>query len=83
VKLSFVRYSHELVVSVFVITGFYCTQFRLMLDGNIKYWVERKVFAFSKRWRKQTKNFFYKTGIEKLVTRWETVIASNRNYIID
>jgi histone-lysine N-methyltransferase SETMAR len=26
---------------------------------------------------------FYKAGIEKLVTRWETVIASNGNYIID
>jgi hypothetical protein len=26
---------------------------------------------------------FYKTGIEKLMTRWETVIASNGNYIID
>jgi histone-lysine N-methyltransferase SETMAR len=24
---------------------------------------------------------FYKAGIEKLVTRWETVIASNGNYI--
>jgi hypothetical protein len=47
------------------------------------YWVERKVFTFSKRWRKQTKKFFYKTGIEKLVTRWEMVIASNGNYIID
>jgi hypothetical protein len=26
---------------------------------------------------------FYKAEIEKLVTRWETVIASNGNYIID
>jgi hypothetical protein len=26
---------------------------------------------------------FYKAGIEKLVTRWETVIASNGNYVID
>jgi histone-lysine N-methyltransferase SETMAR len=26
---------------------------------------------------------FYKAGIEKLMTRWETVIASNGNYIID
>jgi histone-lysine N-methyltransferase SETMAR len=26
---------------------------------------------------------FYKAGIEKLVTQWETVIASNGNYIID
>jgi hypothetical protein len=26
---------------------------------------------------------FYKAGIEKLVTRWKTVIASNGNYIID
>jgi hypothetical protein len=26
---------------------------------------------------------FYKAGIEKLVTRWETVIASSGNYIID
>jgi histone-lysine N-methyltransferase SETMAR len=26
---------------------------------------------------------FYKAGIEKLVTRWQTVIASNINYIID
>jgi hypothetical protein len=26
---------------------------------------------------------FYKAGIEKLVTRWETVIASNGSYIID
>jgi histone-lysine N-methyltransferase SETMAR len=26
---------------------------------------------------------FYKAGIEKLVTRWETVIAINGNYIID
>jgi hypothetical protein len=26
---------------------------------------------------------FYKAGIEKLVTRWETIIASNGNYIID
>jgi histone-lysine N-methyltransferase SETMAR len=26
---------------------------------------------------------FYKAGIEKLATRWETVIASNGNYIID
>jgi hypothetical protein len=25
---------------------------------------------------------FYKAGIEKLVTRWEMVIASNGNYII-
>jgi histone-lysine N-methyltransferase SETMAR len=25
----------------------------------------------------------YKAEIEKLVTRWETVIASNKNYIID
>jgi hypothetical protein len=25
---------------------------------------------------------FYKAGIEKLATRWETVIASNANYII-
>jgi hypothetical protein len=26
---------------------------------------------------------FYKAGIEKLVTRWETAIASNGSYIID
>jgi histone-lysine N-methyltransferase SETMAR len=26
---------------------------------------------------------FYKAGIENLVTRWETVIASNGNYMID
>jgi histone-lysine N-methyltransferase SETMAR len=26
---------------------------------------------------------FYKAGIEKLVKRWDTVIASNGNYIID
>jgi histone-lysine N-methyltransferase SETMAR len=26
---------------------------------------------------------FYKAGIEKLVTRWETVIASNGNFTID
>jgi histone-lysine N-methyltransferase SETMAR len=26
---------------------------------------------------------FFKAGIEKLVTRWETVIASSGNYIID
>jgi hypothetical protein len=26
---------------------------------------------------------FYKAGIEKLATCWETVIASNGNYIID
>jgi histone-lysine N-methyltransferase SETMAR len=26
---------------------------------------------------------FYKVGIKKLVTRWETVIESNGNYIID
>jgi hypothetical protein len=26
---------------------------------------------------------FYKAGIEKLATRWETVIASTGNYIID
>jgi histone-lysine N-methyltransferase SETMAR len=26
---------------------------------------------------------FYEAGIEKLVTRWETVIASNGNYVID
>jgi histone-lysine N-methyltransferase SETMAR len=26
---------------------------------------------------------FYKAGIEKLVARWETVIASSGNYIID
>jgi histone-lysine N-methyltransferase SETMAR len=26
---------------------------------------------------------FYKAGTEKLATRWETVIASNGNYIID
>jgi hypothetical protein len=26
---------------------------------------------------------FYKAGIDKLVTRWEAVIASNGNYIID
>jgi histone-lysine N-methyltransferase SETMAR len=26
---------------------------------------------------------FHKAGIEKLATRWETVIASNGNYIID
>jgi histone-lysine N-methyltransferase SETMAR len=26
---------------------------------------------------------FYKAGIEKLVTRWKTVIANNGNYIID
>jgi hypothetical protein len=26
---------------------------------------------------------FYKARIEKLVTSWETVIASNGNYIID
>jgi histone-lysine N-methyltransferase SETMAR len=26
---------------------------------------------------------FYKAGIEKLVTCWETVIASNGNYTID
>jgi hypothetical protein len=26
---------------------------------------------------------FYKAGIEKLVTCWETVIASNENYIIN
>jgi hypothetical protein len=26
---------------------------------------------------------FYKAGIEKLVTHWEMVIASNGNYIID
>jgi histone-lysine N-methyltransferase SETMAR len=26
---------------------------------------------------------FYKAGTENLVTRWETVIASNGNYIID
>jgi histone-lysine N-methyltransferase SETMAR len=26
---------------------------------------------------------FYKAGIEKFATRWGTVIASNRNYIID
>jgi histone-lysine N-methyltransferase SETMAR len=26
---------------------------------------------------------FYKAGIEELVTRWETVKASNGNYIID
>jgi hypothetical protein len=26
---------------------------------------------------------FYKAGIEKLVTRWEKVMASNGNYIID
>jgi hypothetical protein len=26
---------------------------------------------------------FYKAGIEKLVTRWETVIASSGNYITD
>jgi hypothetical protein len=26
---------------------------------------------------------FYKAGIEKLVTCWKTVIASNGNYIID
>jgi histone-lysine N-methyltransferase SETMAR len=26
---------------------------------------------------------FYKAGIEKLVTHWETVIASNGNCIID
>jgi hypothetical protein len=26
---------------------------------------------------------FYKARIEKLVTHWETVIASNGNYIID
>jgi histone-lysine N-methyltransferase SETMAR len=30
----------------------------------------------------KTKKFF-KAGIEKLVTRWETVIASSRNFIID
>jgi hypothetical protein len=48
------------------------------------YWVERKVFAFSKGWRKhKLPRSFYKAGIEKLVTRWETVIASNGNYIID
>jgi hypothetical protein len=52
-------------------------------QSQLMYWVERKVFVFSKRWRKQTKKFFYKTGIEKLVTRWETAIASNGNYIID
>jgi histone-lysine N-methyltransferase SETMAR len=26
---------------------------------------------------------FYKAGIEELVTRWETVVASNGNNIID
>jgi histone-lysine N-methyltransferase SETMAR len=26
---------------------------------------------------------FYKAGIEKLMTRWEMIIASNGNYIID
>jgi hypothetical protein len=26
---------------------------------------------------------FYKAGVEKLVARWETVIVSNGNYIID
>jgi hypothetical protein len=46
------------------------------------YWVEQKIFAFLKRWHKQTKKFFYKTRIEKLVTR-ETVIASNGNDIMD
>jgi hypothetical protein len=46
------------------------------------YWVERKVFAFSKRWRKhKLPRRFYKAGIENFVTRWETVIASNGNYI--
>jgi hypothetical protein len=25
---------------------------------------------------------FYKAGIEKLVTRWEAIIANNGNYII-
>jgi hypothetical protein len=48
------------------------------------YWVERKVFAFLKRWCKhKLPGSFYKAGIEKLVTRWETVITSNGNYIID
>jgi hypothetical protein len=48
------------------------------------HWVERKVFAFSKRWRKhKLSRSFYKAGIEKLVTCWETVIASNGNYVID
>jgi hypothetical protein len=48
------------------------------------YWIERKVFAFSKRWRKNNlPRGFYKSGIEKRVTLWETVIASNGNYIID
>jgi hypothetical protein len=48
------------------------------------YWVERKVYAFLKRRRKhKLPRSFYKTGIKKLVTCWETVIASNRNYKID
>jgi hypothetical protein len=46
------------------------------------YWVERKVFAFSKNDVSKPRSF-YKAGIEKLVARWETVIASNGNYIID
>jgi hypothetical protein len=51
--------------------------------GRGFYWVEQKVFAFLKRWHKQTKKFFCKTRIEKLVARFETVIASNGNHIID
>jgi hypothetical protein len=48
------------------------------------YWVERKVFAFSKRWRKhKLPKSSYKAGTEKLVTRWETVIARNGNYMTD
>jgi hypothetical protein len=56
----------------------------LFTRSQTNYWVQQKVFVFLKRWHKhKLPRSFYKARIEKLVTCWEKVIASNGNYITD
>jgi hypothetical protein len=60
----------------------FCTNFlnKQCLLGNIG--LNGKLLHFRRDGVSKPRSF-YKAGIEKLVTHWETVIVSNGNYIID
>jgi hypothetical protein len=51
-------------------------------DNDNDIGLNRKLLRF-RRYGVSKPKSFYKAGTEKLVTRWETVIVSNGNYIID